>query len=192
MLQNLPATQETQLRSLGQEDPLEKGMSTHSSILAWRTPFTEDPAGLQSMGLQKLDMTEQLTHTHTHTYTHTLREAIWCNSLFFSFAVSCCCCCCLGFKPCLTLCNPMDCHTPGLPILHYFPEFAQIHVHWVNWHPTVSSSVIPFPYCPQSFPASGSFPMSQLIVPKVLELHKVELLVEFLKQNYLSRIFVNS
>ena len=73
MLQNLPATQETQLRSLGQEDPLEKGMSTHSSILAWRTPFTEDPAGLQSMGLQKLDMTEQLTHTHTHTYTHTLR-----------------------------------------------------------------------------------------------------------------------
>ena len=54
MLQNLPATQETQLRSLGQEDPLEKGMSTHSSILAWRTPFTEDPAGLQSMGLQRV------------------------------------------------------------------------------------------------------------------------------------------
>ena len=67
MLQNLPAMQETQLRSLGQEDPLEKGMSTHSRILAWRTPFTEDPGGLQSMGLQKLDMTEQLSHTHTHT-----------------------------------------------------------------------------------------------------------------------------
>ena len=67
MLQNLPAMQETQLRSLGQEDPLEKGMSTHSRILAWRTPFAEDPGGLQSMGLQKLDMTEQLSHTHTHT-----------------------------------------------------------------------------------------------------------------------------
>ena len=67
MLQNLPAMQETQLRSLGQEDPLEKGMSTHSRILAWRTPFAEDPGGLQSMGLPKLDMTEQLSHTHTHT-----------------------------------------------------------------------------------------------------------------------------
>ena len=67
MLQNLPAMQETQLQSLGQEEPLEKGMSTHSRILAWRTPFTEDPGGLQSMGLQKLNMTEQLTPTHTHT-----------------------------------------------------------------------------------------------------------------------------
>ena len=70
MLQNLPAMQETQLRSLGQEEPLEKGMSTHSRILAWRTPFTEDPGGLQSMGLQKLDMTQQLTPTHTHTLSN--------------------------------------------------------------------------------------------------------------------------
>ena len=68
MVKNLPAKQESQLRSLGQEDPLEKGMSIHSSILAWRTPFTEEPGGPQSMGLQKLDMTEQLTHTHTHTH----------------------------------------------------------------------------------------------------------------------------
>ena len=66
-VKNLPAMQETQLRSLGQEDPLEKGMSTHSRILAWRTPFAEDPGGLQSMGLPKLDMTEQLSLTHTHT-----------------------------------------------------------------------------------------------------------------------------
>ena len=69
MVRNLPAKQERQLRSLGQEDPLEKGMSIHSSILAWGTPFTEEPDGPQSMGLQKLDMTEQLTHTHTHTHT---------------------------------------------------------------------------------------------------------------------------
>ena len=71
MVRNLPAKQESQLRSLGQEDPLEKGMSVHSSILAWGTPFTEEPGGPQSMGLQKLDMTEQLTHTHSHTHTHT-------------------------------------------------------------------------------------------------------------------------
>ena len=49
MVKNPPAMQETWLQSLGQEDPLEKGMVTHSSILAWRTPRTEEPGGLQSM-----------------------------------------------------------------------------------------------------------------------------------------------
>ena len=51
-VKNLPAMQETQFRSLGQEDPLEKGMATHSSILAWRFPWTEEPGGLQSIGSQ--------------------------------------------------------------------------------------------------------------------------------------------
>ena len=50
---NPPAMQETQFRSLGWEDPLEKGVDTHSSILAWRIPWTEEPGGLQSIGLQK-------------------------------------------------------------------------------------------------------------------------------------------
>jgi len=45
-----PAMQETQVQSLGQENSLEKGMTTHSSILAWRIPWTEEPGGLQSMG----------------------------------------------------------------------------------------------------------------------------------------------
>ena len=53
MVKKLPALQETQVRSLGQEDPLEKGMATHSSILAWRIPWIEEPGQLQSMGLQK-------------------------------------------------------------------------------------------------------------------------------------------
>ena len=53
-VKNLPAIQETQVQSLGQEDPLEKGMATHCSILAWRIPWTEDPGGLQSMGLQRV------------------------------------------------------------------------------------------------------------------------------------------
>ena len=48
----LPAVQETQVPSLGREDPLEKGMATHSSILPWRIPRTEEPGGLQSMGSQ--------------------------------------------------------------------------------------------------------------------------------------------
>ena len=54
MVKNLPATQERWVRSPGQEDPLEKGMATHSSILAWRIPRTEDPGGLQSIGLQRV------------------------------------------------------------------------------------------------------------------------------------------
>ena len=55
-IKNLPAMQETQemrVQSLGQQDPLEEEMATHSSILAWEIPWTEDPGGLQSMGLQK-------------------------------------------------------------------------------------------------------------------------------------------
>ena len=52
MVKNLPAIQETQVQSLGQEDTLEKGMATHSSILAWRIPWTEKPGGGQSMRLQ--------------------------------------------------------------------------------------------------------------------------------------------
>ena len=54
MVKNLPAMQETQVRSLGQEDPLEKGMATRSSIIAWRIPWTEEPGGLQSMRLQRV------------------------------------------------------------------------------------------------------------------------------------------
>ena len=51
VVKNLPIMQETQVQSLGQEDPLEKEMATHSSILAWKIPWTEEPGGLQSMGL---------------------------------------------------------------------------------------------------------------------------------------------
>ena len=53
-VKNLPAMQETRVRSLSQEDPLEKVMATHSSILAWRTPQTEEPGGLQSIGSQRV------------------------------------------------------------------------------------------------------------------------------------------
>ena len=51
-VKNMPAMQETKVQSLGRKDPLEKGMATHSSILAWRIPWTEEPRGLQSMELQ--------------------------------------------------------------------------------------------------------------------------------------------
>ena len=54
MVKNLPAMWETQVRSLGQEDPLEKGMVTHFSVLTWRIPWTEEPGGLQVMGSQRV------------------------------------------------------------------------------------------------------------------------------------------
>ena len=54
VIKRLPALQETQVRSLGREDPLEKAMATHSSILAWRIPWMEEPGGLQSMGSQRV------------------------------------------------------------------------------------------------------------------------------------------
>ena len=62
-LKRLPAMWETWVRSLGREDPLEKEMATHSSILAWRIPWTEELGGLQSTGRKELDTTEQL-HFH--------------------------------------------------------------------------------------------------------------------------------
>ena len=57
-VKNLPAMQETWVQFLGWEDALEKEMATHSSILAWKIPWTEEPGGLQSMGLQESDVTE--------------------------------------------------------------------------------------------------------------------------------------
>ena len=54
VVKNLPAMQETQVRSLGQEDPLEEGMATHSSVLAWRIPWTEEPGRLQSVESQRV------------------------------------------------------------------------------------------------------------------------------------------
>ena len=53
-VKNLPVMQETGIQSLGQEDPLEKGMATHSSVLAWRIPWTEELGGLQAMGVQRV------------------------------------------------------------------------------------------------------------------------------------------
>ena len=63
-VKNLPAVQGTWVRFLGWENPPEKEMATHCSILAWRTPWAKEPGGLQFMGSQESDMTEQLNHHH--------------------------------------------------------------------------------------------------------------------------------
>jgi len=72
-------------------------------------------------------------------------------------------CCYSVAKSCLILCDPMDCSMPGFPVLHHLLELVQAHVHWVS--DAIQPSHLlssPFSSCPQSFPASGSFQMSQL------------------------------
>ena len=71
------------------------------------------------------------------------------------------CCCCSVAQSCPTLCDPMDCSTPGLPVRQYLPKFAQTHVYWVNDAIQPSHPVVPISSCLQSLPASGSFPVSQ-------------------------------
>ena len=66
-VKNLPAMQETGVRFLGREDPLEKEMATHSSILAWRIPWTEERGRLQSIVSQRVGH-DRATNTHTHTH----------------------------------------------------------------------------------------------------------------------------
>ena len=80
MVKSLPAMQETQILSLGQEDPLEKGIATHSSILAWRSPWTEEPGGLQSMGSQSVG---QDWVTSISQFLSTWTDSLW--AWFFSF-----------------------------------------------------------------------------------------------------------
>ena len=66
-------------------------------------------------------------------------------------------------QSCPTVCDPMNCNMPGLPVHHQLLESTQTHTHRVGGcHPTILSSVVPFSSCPQSFPTSGSFPVSQL------------------------------
>ena len=105
VVKNLSAMQETQVRSLGQEDSLEKEMATHSSILAWRIPWTEQPGGLQSMGSQRVG----------HDWNDLAHQSV-------SSVV----------QSCQTLCDPMNCSTPGLPVHHQLPEFTHTHVHRVG------------------------------------------------------------
>ena len=103
-------------------------------------PWTEESGGLQFMKLQKV---RKDWATNTFTFIQLIQ--------FSSVAQSC-----------LTLCDLMNCRTQGFPVHHQLPEFTQTHVRWVGdaiqpFHPLIS-----FSSCPQSFPASRSFQMSQL------------------------------
>ena len=158
-------------------------MTTRSSILAWRIPWTEEPGGLQSMGSQRVrhncaTKPPPLKILPLTPYYHLLFSQYKISLLFSlilqlvklgsrqGFHLSCSLCHSVQFRSfaqsCPTLFNPMNCSTPGLPIHHLLPEFTQTHVHRVGDATVISSSVVPFSSCPQSLPASGPLPMSQL------------------------------
>ena len=107
--------QETRVWSLSWKDLLEKGMATHSSILAWRIPWTEDPSGLQSMGSQRVG--------------HNWSDLVPRTKL------------CVCFQSCPTLCDPMDCRLPGSCVhgilqarilVWVATSVSKIFVYWTN------------------------------------------------------------
>ena len=91
-------------QSMSQEDPLEKGMATHSSILAWRIPWTEEPGGLQSMWSQRVGHDRVTVHSHSpqqqQSIIQTNPDLVWRAHVLFA-------------RSCPTLCNHMDCSPPG-------------------------------------------------------------------------------
>ena len=90
MVKNLPAVQETRIWSLCREDPLEKGMATHSSILAWEIPRTEGPSGLQSMGSQRIRHdweTNWNNYTKCNELKYNYNYSAQCEVIFFFFSL---------------------------------------------------------------------------------------------------------
>ena len=81
-VKTLPAVQETRVQFLGWEDPLEKEMATHSSSLAWRIPWAEEPGRLQSMGMQELDTAWRLAPTHSKPIVGQLHHYCVCPCLW--------------------------------------------------------------------------------------------------------------
>ena len=112
MVKRLLTMRETQVRSLGWEDPLEKEMATHSGTLAWIIPWMEEHCRLQSMGSQELDMTEQL-HFHFLFFSLSLSSPL---ATWEAFTVLAAAAAAKSLHSCPTLCDPRDGSPPGSPV----------------------------------------------------------------------------
>ena len=148
MVKNLPAVQEMWFWSLGHEDPLEKGIMTPSSILAWRISRTEVPGRLQQLILLLLLGCHR---DKTGLWSLYPREHLCFLLAYFRVELS------VQFSSvtqfCLTLCNPMDCRMPGLLVHHQLPELTQTQVDYVSDASHLSH--------PLSSPSSPAFNCSQ-------------------------------
>ena len=102
-------------------------MATHCSILAWKIPWQRSLAGYSPWDHKELDTPERLTHTHMPCTFSSISD-IFLKPCIYEF----CCCLCSIAKSSLTLCDSMDCSTPGFPVFHYLPEFVPTHVHWIS------------------------------------------------------------
>ena len=171
--------QVTWVWSLGWEEPLEKEMATHTSILAWKIPWTEECRRLQSMGLQRVGH-DWVTNIHTQSRSHHpyISDHHWCyhtgrssklqyglveyrnrcSSIFHLFSS-------VQFSHSVMFDSlwPHESQHARPPCPSPTPGVHSNSCPSSRWcHPAISSSVIPFFSCLQSFPASGSFPVSQL------------------------------
>ena len=167
-VKNLPVVKEIWVQSQGQEDPLEKRMATHSSVLAWKIPWTEEPGRLQYMGSQRVrhgwsDWAcmhagliilksqkgnrpgEDMPFTRGHR-----DDGLALDFLQFSCSVMS-----DSLWPCELQHAGLPCPSPTLGACSNSCPLSQ----WC--HPTISSCVVPFSSCLQSCPTSGSFPVSQ-------------------------------
>ena len=126
MVKRLSTVQETWVRSLGWEDPLEKEMAIHSSTLAWKIPWTEEPGRLQSRGLQRVGhdwatfisfpfLQDGLCHTQVCCMYHSNIHLLYARQCYKHFEV-------LVAQSCPTLCNPMDCIACEDPLFMGFPR----------------------------------------------------------------------
>ena len=116
---------ETWVRSLGQEGPLKKEMATHSATLAWKIPWTEKPSRLQSTESKRVghgwvtSLSLSMLFKHLGSWKNFKILELWHQWRWITI-------CCSVTQSCLTLHNPMDCSTPGFPVLHHLSELAQI------------------------------------------------------------------
>ena len=146
---------ESWVQSLGREDPLEKEMAIHSSILAWRIPCTEKPSRLQSTGSQRVGHDWATSH---HLTTAMPTAIVWTYKNFLVVNY------CNQFSSVTPLClilQPMDCTRQASLSITSSQSLLKL-CPLSQWcHATISSFVVPFTSCPQPFPASGSFSVSQ-------------------------------
>ena len=155
MAKNLPKMQETWVWFLGQEDPLEEGMATHSGILAWRIPWTESLTGY---GVAELDTTDWLNNNKQ-------QPVIYPPVQFRSV------------QSCPTLCDPMNRSTPGLPVHHQLPEFTQTHAH------RVGDAIQPFHHVSSPSPPAPNPSQHQGLFQWINSLHEVAKVLEFQLQH---------
>ena len=146
MVKRLPTMWETWIRSLDQEDPLEKELATHSSILTWKILWME----------------LMVNNTFQIIYPFPLNYQVYWQKLFILFIYYPFIFSSVQSLSRVWLCDPMNRNTPGLPVHHQLPVHPNPCPLSLWCHPTISSSVISFSSRLQSFPASGSFQISQL------------------------------